>query len=261
MSEENDVVVEVPAASEPAQNNVESATTEPVAEEAQAAEDQPKEAPKPGKNSFDRKIDRLYKSAAEQKARADYLEKQLEELKPRQTTPTGEPRIEDFSDIDEFVTAKAEFLAENKLRLAQQAKQQETSRASQQKLVSGWEEKAGRAYDKYDDFDEVVGDIKPINGMTVAIMQADNAEDVAYYLGKNLKEAHRIASLDPIAQVREIGRLELKLANEPLKVKTPSQAPAPINPLTGKSAASNGEPLDTDDYKTWLKKRNKQLGR
>lgn len=267
MSEENAVVVEAPAASEIAQNPVESAPTEPVAEEVKATEDQPTEVSdssvepekKPGKNSFDRKIDRLYKSAAEQKARADYLEQQLQELKPKNVEPQGAPRIEDFDDIETYGKALGKFEAEQLIKGHQRTQQQEMSRREQANLISDWETKASRAYDKYDDFDEVVGDLKPVNGLTVAIMQAENAEDVAYFLGKNPKEATRIAGLNQIAQIREIGRLELKLANEPLADKTPSKAPAPIMPLSGKSGAISETPSDNDDTATWILKERARM--
>lgn len=263
MSEETiPVEQEVKAESETAQNTVESATAETEVKQEPTPEDQPKETeekPKPGKNSFERKIDRLYKAAAEQRARADFFEKQLEELKPKAKSSEGAPRLEDFSDIEEYANAKAKYEAANILK---NGMEQQRANASRQQLLSienAWEEKASRADGKYDDFDDVVGELKPVNPLTIAIMQAENAEDVAYYLGKNLKEAQRIAALDQIAQIREVGRLEAKLMSEPPKPKMPSQAPAPIKPVSGKSSATTGEPLDSDDYATWLKKRNKQV--
>ena len=39
-------------------------------------------------------------------------------------------------------------------------------------------------------------------------MEAENGDDIAHYLGKNPKEAHRIAQLHPRSQIREIGKLE-----------------------------------------------------
>lgn len=261
MSEEQ--VVEVPVENvDTVQNPVEATPAEPEVKQEATPEDQPKEAPKPGKNSFERKIDRLYKQAAEQRARADFLEKRLEELTPKQPASVeGAPRIEDFDDIEVYADAKAKFEAGRILKNAQAQQQAEMTKRQIGQLASSWEEKAGRADGKYDDFDEVVGDLKPVNPLTIAIMQADNAEDVAYYLGKNIKEAQRIASLDPVAQIREIGRLEAKLLSDPPQPKEPSKAPAPIAPVTGQSNVANGEPQDSDDYATWLKKRNKQLGR
>gem|GEM_PF-4077849 len=44
------------------------------------------------------------------------------------------------------------------------------------------------------------------------MMQADNGDDIAYYLGTHMDEARAINALDPVSQIRAIGRLEAKLA-------------------------------------------------
>ena len=90
-------------------------------------------------------------------------------------------------------------------------------------------------------------------------VEAENAEDVAYYLGKNPKEAERIVSLPTLSQVREIGKLEAKLLAEPAKPKTPSKAPAPITPLTGAAPVTTDVPSENDEIGTWIKRRSKQV--
>ncbi len=140
------------------------------------------------------------------------------------------------------------------------AQQQTTAKAQQERLVNDWEKKAAKADAKYDDFDTVVGDLKPTNPLVMAIMQADNGADIAYYLGSHVKEAHRIASLDPVSQVREIGRLEARLLAEPPKPKV-SSAPAPIAPVSGSAGAPTDQLTaeDAKDTKRWLEKRNRQV--
>jgi hypothetical protein len=106
----------------------------------------------------------------------------------------------------------------------------------------------------------VVGKIEPTSPLTVAIMKAENGHDIAYHLGKNLKEAQRIAALDPVSQIFELGRIAAKLSAEPEKPKMPSKAPAPITPLTGATpTAATAEPSENDDTATWIKKRQKQV--
>jgi hypothetical protein len=51
--------------------------------------------------------------------------------------------------------------------------------------VTQWETKASRAEGKYEDFDDVVGELTPTTPFAMAIMEAENAEDVAYYLVAN----------------------------------------------------------------------------
>jgi len=127
-------------------------------------------------------------------------------------------------------------------------------------LVNEWDRKVEAVDSKYEDFAQVVGEIVPDSAFAAAIMDADNGPDIAYYLAKNEKEFDRIQAMNPIAQVRELGRLQAKLEATPVKPKVPSKAPAPITPLSGDSATPNaGEPSDDDDINAWMDKRNKQV--
>src|SRR5260221_6466981 len=64
---------------------------------------------KPGKNRFERRLDKAYRKAAEAQGRADFLEKQLAEARQQSPQPVapGEQRLEDFTDIKEFAKAYA----------------------------------------------------------------------------------------------------------------------------------------------------------
>ena len=254
-----------PAASDqPAQN--ESTGEAPVPQEGEqppvkATDEQPE---KPGKNRFERRLDRAYRREAEAKARADLYEKRLAELEakvaPKDQPMEGEPRLEQFDDIEKYAQAKADFRSKKALEAHEAKVATERAKASQSQISKQWEERAEAASSKYDDWEDVVGEIKPTNALTVAIMSADNGDDVAYHLGKNLKEATRIAGLDPLRQVLAIGALSAKLQLDPPKPKQPSKAPAPITPVSGKEVASE-EISEKDEMKDFIRKRNKQLGR
>jgi hypothetical protein len=209
-----------------------------------------------GKSRYARRLDKATRRYYEEKARAEFLEKQLAQVQPKQPVASGGPRLEDFTDINEYAKAYAKHESENAIKQYEQRQREESQKAATQQLVAQWEEKSSRADRKYDDFDEIVGDLSPTTPWAMAIMQAENGEDIAYYLGTHLKEAQRITQLDPLSQAREIGRLETKLLAEPLKAKTPSKAPPPITPVAGKTAAASDEPLDTDPIDVWMKKAN-----
>jgi hypothetical protein len=216
---------------------------------------------KPGKNRFEKRLDKAYRKAAEAQGRADFLEKQLAEVRQQTQQPAaqGEPRLEDFQDIKKYAEAYAKWNTENVLKQQEQTRQTETAKATQTKLTSEWEGKAKLGDEKYDDFDEVVGDLTPTTPWAMAVMQAENAHDVAYYLGTHLDEAKRIIALDPVSQIREVGRLEAKLQAAPPTPKASSKAPAPIAPVTGTSSGTN-DIWDKDvDMKTFMKKRSKQV--
>jgi hypothetical protein len=80
--------------------------------------------------------------------------------------------------------------------------------------------------------------------MAQTIRESDIGPDVAYYLGTNPKEAARISKLSPASQIKEVGKIEIRLESNP-SVKKTTNAPAPIAPV---SARSTGSPAyDTTD--------------
>lgn len=225
--------------------------------ESQPAKTEP--APGEGKNRFQRRMDRAYREKAEAQARATFFEQQLKEVQAKAQAPKdeGAPKLEDFSDLQEYAEAYAKHKTQQAFKETEAKQRQMASLSQQQKLVESWESKASNA--KHDDFDEVVGELKPTTPWAVAIMSADNGDEIAYYLGKNLDEAKAIAAMDPVAQIRAIGRLEAKLAANPPEPPPKSKAPPPITPLTGTETATVGDKPLT--YEAWLKQRNKELGR
>lgn len=252
-----------PAATEPAESAPATTEAEQPQETKQATDEQPE---KPGKSSFERRLNRLYRKFGEQigaeKARADALEKRLNEL-GSSTKPQaeGEPRLEQFDDIGKYAEALKEHARKQAVKEHETQQRQSAQQQMTQRLATDWEAKVSSAEEKYDDFEAVVGDMKPTNPLTTAIMREENGTDIAYYLGKNLKEAERIGSLDPIAQILAVGRLAAKLSLEPPATKQPSKAPAPITPITGKAAVASKEHSPDDDFETFLKKRLQEKNR
>ena len=109
--------------------------------------------------------------------------------------------------------------------------------------------------EKYEDFEEVVtGDTTITEWMRDAMFDMDNQVEIAYFLGKNPKEARRIAKLPPRRQVAEIGKLDGKPWS-PSKPKT-SAAPAPIEPVGG-SNTPNDTIQPQMKFEDYLKVRNR----
>jgi len=222
----------------------------------------PEQAAKREGRRFERRLDKAYRRAAEAQARAELAEKRAAELEARTQTqarpPEGRPRLEDFEyDPEKYAVAVADFEKKEALKAHEAKQREETAKQARQKIVSVWEEQSELGADEFEDFNEVVGTIEPTNPMSVAIIEA--GYKVAYHLGKNPKEAERIAGLSHISQVREIGKLEAKLAAKPEKPQTPSKAPAPITPLAASSTPASDVPSEDDDIKDWMKKRSKQV--
>ena len=155
-------------------------------------------------------------------------------------TPAELPPVENFDSVDAYADALAERKAEELLAKRELERQQ-------MDFLDAYQDREEDARNRYDDFEEVAYNPKlPIsNAMAETIQASDNGPDIAYYLGSNPKEAARIAALkSPILQAKEIGKIEAKIASEPVLRKTTS-APPPIAPISGRGSGSPS--YDTTD--------------
>ena len=123
-------------------------------------------------------------------------------------------------------------------------------------VLRNWQHQVDKASEKYDDFEDYLTSIPPqsmTEAMTLAIMENEEAGEVAYFLGKNHKEAARIANLNIAAQIREIDKL-----SQTLKPKQTS-APPPINPEKGgDSPVKDPEKMSPEEYRDW--RRSQGMG-
>ena len=272
MSDEQVAVTGTPPASGDAAPAVQPGEQPQPTAEAPADAGQPAAAPQPKKvDPRQRKIAELAYQLRETQRQNDRL-LGLVERNTGRPTPQADvqpPRLEDFRSLDEFLDARDQY--RDRVREHKEPKRGNGADAdpNQQRYAeavkAATEDLRTVGSEKYEDFDEVVFDdsVKITPVMRDAIFELDEPEtqtEVAYYLGKNPKEALRISRLSPMRQVAEIGKLEVKLTSQPAPQKRASAAPAPISPVGGASTQSD-EIQQTEDFESFLKKRNKQLGR
>lgn len=152
--------------------------------------------------------------------------------------PTEIPTADQFQSPQDY----ANFIRQEAQKLVQQQEAQKQWQA----IESSYAEREDAAMEKYDDYAQVVRNANlPISTvMADAIRSSDVGPDVAYYLGTNPKEAARIHGLPALLQVKEIGKIEAKLADNPPARKT-TTAPEPIRPVIARSA--NNPAYDTTD--------------
>lgn len=251
-----------PEAPPKAEEVAEAAT--PEKEEKPSEETTEKDPEKQSSRRFERRIDRAHRRAAEAQARAELLERQLAELKAQATPKTvaNAPRMEDFTDVQEYAKAYANFEKDQALKDYQAKQQEAQAKAHQEKLNQDWEGQVSKAMQKYEDWDEVVGEIKPTTPWAVAMMRAENGADIAHHLGSHPTEAKTLMQLDPYSQVMEIGRLSVKLSQPPKEaVKAPSSAPRPITPVQPEAKRSGDEIRPDQPYEEYRKVGNKLFGR
>ena len=171
------------------------------------------------------------------------------------------PKREDFDSLEDWLEAKTDWKVEQKLRerdaRADTIERQREAKTRAEQMDRTWQERTREAQKRFADFDEVVTqneDLTVTPAMAAAIKATDNGIDIAYHLGKNPAEAERIASLDPVAQVWELGKLAATLNTKPV-----SKAPPPVEPVKAGRSASNDlyDPnLSTEQF---IKLRNKQV--
>lgn len=92
-----------------------------------------------------------------------------------------------------------------------------------------WKKQLKIGEDKYDDFQKVITSqgVRITDSMAMTIAESEGGAEIAYFLGKNVKESERIANLSLPNQVKEILKLELRFQ------KQTTNAPAPITPHKG----------------------------
>lgn len=178
-----------------------------------------------------------------------------------QKQPDGEPRRDQFDTYEAYLEARTDYRADKKVeeRLAKQREEETRTRteAEQRKQAETFRAKADKFASTTEDFHEVMeASTAPLTReMQRAIVSSeDSGPAIAYHLAKNPEEAERIAALPEAIQAREIWKLESKLQTQ--KTAVPSKAPAPIDPVRGKTTGvDDPEPTDPDKWRIWREKQ------
>lgn len=229
----------------------------PVSEETAAPETETKEPEaKPAKTFTQEELDEIVKKRlakehrkveryARAEAEAQMLREQLAQMqKPAPQQEDAKPQPDQFKTYEDYIEGLTDWkMRKNMEQLSQQTAQKQQMTAAQE-YEARLRENLSRGVEKYEDFQEVVANI-PASSVTTAMRDAigesENAAEIAYYLGLNLKEAAEISKMSPIAQIRAIDKIGAKLSQGQTQT---SNAPAPIKPVT---APSSAKVYDTTD--------------
>lgn len=245
------------------EDQVVESLSEPSADESHDEEGQPK------LKGVQKRLSELTRNWREEQRRAERLERMLEqtltkpvEVKPEPSNapaqPQGEPKLEQFQTYEEYVSALADYKADQKLRQFEEQIRQREQQTLQQAKLQEFQGRLQAAKTEMPDFDEVaLNPSLPVSDtMAELIREMDDGPKVLYALGKSPDVAARIASLPPNLAAVELGRFAVK-ASLP-QPKTVSKAPPPVNPLSGGMGSKTADP-DKMTADEWLKWRNQQL--
>jgi hypothetical protein len=253
-----------------------AAETDSEADEAEGADgDDSAGDAQPKRKGLQKRIDELVRKEKEAKREAEELRRQLAERdqpKPDQAQgqakdqgerfPTPKPEIKDFETYEAFTEALTDWKADERDWKREQAKAADRAKEAAASTAERVAKTIEAAKEKFTDFAEVFHDKLPVTPvMADALMESEASADIAYYLGKNPEEAARIAGLSPVAQIREIGKIEARLeaqakAAPKATPRTVSAAPAPVKPV-GSSEKVEKDPneMSIEEYEAFRRKK------
>ena len=227
----------------------ETAGTAPAAEAPVSGESTPAsitEEAKPEKTYSQAEVDALISKRLARQARKQEREQQ-QYVRPDPAPPApaqpqvdARPKVEDFKTTEDYVEAVADWKAEKvvaeKLEQHDKRQREERVRTAEAAATQTFRKAEETARVKYEDYDDVVYDTGlPItDDMAHVIRTSDVGTKLFYYLGTHHDVAERISKLPRFLQVKELGRLEVKLP-ELLTAKPaakPNALPDPIKPVT-----------------------------
>ena len=237
---------------------------------------------KPKGRRLQKRIDRLTKRATEAERRAAELEAKVNEGNKGQaqtaTEPSGdaetsesgtEPDPSDYDNYDDYLTDLSKYKAGDKQEPAEESQSQDepaqVDDAEYREALADVQEAFTESREQFEDFDAVItqDDLTITPDMVKAMSEADDPGAIAYHLGKNKAEASRIAELSAAGQAREIGKLEVSLANKPKQpTKKTTQTPDPIEPVRGSdSTTKDAANMTFDEYESTMNEREQRSGR
>jgi len=229
---------------------VEGATTETPVETAKVEE--------PKQNHAQRRHDRMLRERAEFRAKAEYLEAELNRLKAPVAPANVGPTREMFADENAYIDAVVEYKLSSRLPAAVQ---QATRAMAVTPPTVDWDSRTAALAEEHADYDEAIEVAQrlaiPSKAHEEAISTSEVGPELVYYFGKNPAEARRIMSLPATAAAREIGKIEVKLS-KPAATKTVTRAPAPVTPIGAGNAAADA-PLDTIDSLSEFQARRRAM--
>jgi hypothetical protein len=201
--------------------------------------------------------------AQQAKREAAELRSRLEAMAAQAAPVKEEPRPDrsKFASDEEYIEAVAEWKADQRLAKREQEQAEARAAAEREQLVKGWQKAQQRARAEIDDYDKVIeaSDVKLPGHIHQAILESDIGPHLAYYFAKHPDEAARYKAMSATRALRELGRLEDRLAEDtddmPVPKPSPkievekSKAPAPITPVKDGRAVNPGPAQSFEEYR------------
>lgn len=173
---------------------------------------------------------------------------------------TNKPKPENFDSHEEYTEALTDWKLDQREQAKTQKEKEDKFKEEFSKRQQTFQKRYNEFNEKTPDFEEAmesVSDIMLPMAQQDAIVSSEHAPAIMYELAKDRKNLERIAALDTLAAIREIGKIEAKIEarsmnnkNETNETKT-TKAPPPIKPLNGNNSTNKSvydQNLSQSDY-------------
>jgi hypothetical protein len=239
---------------QPAPAPAEAEPAAPKAETPNEADDGDDDEPAPGTPRWARReLKRRAEEARQLRAEMAELRQQMTRQTPQQPAPAAPkfdpspwigaaPKPEDYAAgvyDPSYVEDRAAWRVKGEMVQHALTQQQQRAQAEQASTMRAFRARETEFAETAPDYEMVARNPSlPITPtMAEAIAESDAGPAVAYFLGRNPKEAERISGLSPRRQAIEIGRIEARLERDAEKPKSPTNAPPPVPQVRARSAA------------------------
>jgi hypothetical protein len=213
-----------------------------------APDSQPEQTESKPSRRVDRRIAKVLQRATEAEQSAAYY-RALAEQNGLIEAPQPEPVTSGEADIDAIVEQ----------RIAEREAEREYAKEFNAHIA-----RVEASKQRYPDFDQAIqdavnagADLHP--AVAQAVMNLENSADVLYRLAKDLDLSDRIAAMNPVGAVAEIGKLSAQLGTRHAPPVT--QAPPPPTPVKKNSAVTSSGLSDDLSPEEWVRRRNAALRR
>lgn len=223
------------------------------------------------KNAIQRRMDELTaeKKAAERRADEALAHNArmlalLEQGKAAPKDPGQEPKREQFESYEDYLTARAEFRAEQKAKAlieqssksSEDQRRKEASEEAQRNLERSYAERQRQAAKDITDFNDVMedADIAVPTQVFNMIMRMPDGPTVAYNMAKNPDLAQQFWTSPAEMHGILLGQLSATLKAQ---AKTATKAPDPGKPVGSKAGTATEPPSDPNLYRAWADKHLK----
>lgn len=181
-------------------------------------------------------------------------------------TKTGLPKYPKYADYNKDLRAWDREQAVRDFQETSSRSAKETANATAKETIAReFSKRVESARTKYADYDDVALNpdlpIREGSPVDVFTLDSDHGTDVLYHLGANPAELDRIQKLNPVAQIRELTKIELKYSKKPATsaAKPVTQAPRPPHQTSGSGVVGKDpieEATETGDFETYRSEQN-----